>query len=211
MPVAYENLEDLSTEHKAFLGFLEQGETEPERLEEFFYFLEKIHHHKEESFLFPLLLGSERLQVGGPKCMTFFTPRVLGGMGWVDSSARLGALLPEADESHWIAGKPFREEVFRSGSMLKIPVGDHIQGARALALLRGERNPEVRNQLLSAFSSMLRDHIQREDECLFELFRAALSSEQKKSYAEKARTFDAEMESALRLIRLLIKPAQIAK
>lgn len=211
MPVTYENLEDLSTEHNAFLGFLERGETEPERLEEFFYFLEKIHHHKEESFLFPLLLGSERLQVGGPKCMTFFTPRVLGGMDWVDSSARLGTLLPEADESHWIAGKPFREEVFRSGSMLKIPVGDHIQGARAVAMLRGERNPEARQQLLSAFSSMLRDHIQREDECLFELFRAAMSQEQRKLYVEKAQAYDALQNSAPRLARLLVKPPQIAK
>lgn len=192
MPIDYENLGDLKKEHEIFLRFLDRAHPTHPALPKFFHLLEKIHHHKEEKFLFPIMLGTERLQVGGPKCMTFFTPRVLGGVGWIDSFAHLNSLLPQMISDSLVTENSFREEVFSSGSMLKVPVGDHILGARAFALLGEEKNANTRIRILSALSSMLRDHIQREDECLFELFRAALSPEQKRTYANRARVFDHE-------------------
>jgi hypothetical protein len=194
----YEKFEDLTREHGVMLEFLSAGVAlcSAQAWPIFLRLLEKIHHHKEEFFLFPLLLGSERLQVGGPKCMTFFTPRVLGGTGWVDGHAQLLALISPAPFASDGGLSPFRNEVLRSGSMLKIPVEDHMLGALALQQLGAETDLARRTKLFDGFASLLKEHIQREDECLFELFRQALSPEQKKEYAQKASAFDEQMNTA---------------
>lgn len=200
----YESFEDLALEHEVMRGFLSKGvdacSTAAWPL--FLRLLEAIHHHKEENFLFPLLLGSERLQVGGPKCMTFFTPRVLGGTGWEDGFAKLRAMIPPEELPSSDALSSFRGEVFRSGSMLKIPIEDHILGTAALKQLSEETDTYRRSKLFDAFASLLQDHIQREDECLFELFRKALSPAQKKEYASKASAFDAQNGTDGLILRL---------
>jgi hemerythrin-like domain-containing protein len=86
--------------------------------------------------------------------------------------------------------------------MLKIPLEDHIAGARAIGLLERETDPARRAMLLSAFAGLLRDHIQREDECLFEMFRQTLTPEQKLAYAKQAGEFDLANNTA-GLLRVL--------
>lgn len=195
----YENFEDLALEHSMMLAFLdreEKGAQPSSAWPAFLRLLGEIHHHKEEYFLFPLMLGSSRLEVGGPKCMTFFTPRVLGGTGWEDGFARLRRLLPWPHELRADEKTPFRERVLKEGSMLKIPLEDHVAGARAIEAMKTEQDPARHTQLFSAFASLLRDHIQREDECLFELFRQALTPEQKSAYAKQAAAFDTAEDTA---------------
>jgi|GEM_PF-4918268 len=204
----YENLEDLAQEHAIMLQFLRREETgtKPSSTWPLFVrLLSKIHHHKEEYFLFPLMLGSSRLEVGGPKCMTFFTPRVIGGTGWEDSFARLQRLFPGPSGLLQEERTPFRDRVLATGSMLKIPLEDHVAGARAIKLLERETDFARRATLLSAFAGLLRDHIQREDECLFEMFRQVLTPEQKLYYAKQAAEFDLENDTA-GLLRALSEP-----
>lgn len=188
----YENLDDLNAEHTAFLAFLDRmgkAGALPPTWANFTRLLGTLHHEKEEEFLFPLLLGSSRLEVGGPKCMTFFTPRVIGGTGWEDSAARLKRLVSgEALREH--EKNTLRERALSLNSMLKIPLEDHVLGARAITAIESESDAAKKAELINAFSGLLRDHIQREDECLFELCRQALTPEQKKYYAAKAEAFD---------------------
>ena len=113
-----------------------------------------------------------------------------------DAFARLRRLLPGPGELWPEEKTPFRERVIAEGSMLKIPLEDHVAGARAIALINSETSPERRAELLSAFAGLLRDHIQREDECLFELFRQALTPEQKGAYAKQAAEFDLAIDTA---------------
>lgn len=201
----YGELEDLTREHEAFLGFLSAWERDfpPRReLEEFHVLLEEVHHGKEERFLFPLLADSLSLEVGGPMCMTFFTPRVLGGMGWTDSFADLRSSLGYAGPA---PGEltPFRETAFRQGSMIRIPLEDHILGARAMAELRSApAGAEPQRARFARFAAFLKDHIRREEECLFMLLKRELSPEQKNLYAEQASAFDREQGTAELLSRL---------
>lgn len=133
--------------------------------------------------------------------MTFFTPRVLGGTGWEDSSVRVKRLV--SDEPLRASERSsLRNRALELNSMLKIPLEDHVLGARAVAAIEAEKEPGRKAILLSAFTGLLRDHIQREDECLFELCRQALTSEQKREYASKAEAFDAHNETAQLLARL---------
>ncbi len=204
----YECLEDLAQEHATILQFLAREETQntPSSTWPLFVrLLSEIHHHKEEHFLFPLMLGSQRLEIGGPKCMTFFTPRVLGGTGWEDAFARLQRMFPGPTELLPEEKTPFRNQVLAQGSMLKIPTEDHIAGARTLKLFERETDPARRPILLSAFAGLIREHIQREDECLFEMFRQALTPEQKFAYTKQAREFDLANNTAY-LLRVLSKP-----
>lgn len=200
----YANFEDLSLEHEAFRIFLarEEKRSAPSGLlPTLATILEQIHHAKEEQILFPMLFGSDALNVGGPKCMTFFTPRVLGGTGWTDSFQGLAdALGPdEADDSHL---SPFRREAFVANSMIKIPLEDHILGARALSELIQNKDLARYRELFPKFAALLRDHIQREEECLFELFRRSLTNEQKQAYARGAAAFDEEHKTATLLEQL---------
>ncbi len=199
MLMNYEDLEDLAQEHTTMLQFLarEETRTTPSSAWPLFVrLLGAIHHHKEEHFLFPLMLGSSRLEVGGPKCMTFFTPRAIGGTGWEDAFARLQRMFPGPSGPLPEERTPFRDRVLTTGSMLKIPLEDHVAGARAIKLLEYETDFSRRATLLSAFAGLLRDHIQREDECLFEMFRQALTPEQKLYYAKQAAEFDLENDTA---------------
>lgn len=204
MNVSYENLEDLTAEHAVMLSFLarmEEAGTILPAWPDFIRLLSRIHHEKEEAFLFPLLLGSSRLEVGGPKCMTFFTPRVIGGTGWEDSAARVKRLvscgpLREHEES------PLRSQALGLNSMLKIPLEDHVLGARMVQAIEEEAEPARMAELVSALTSLLRDHIQREDECLFELCRQALTPEQKREYAARAEAFDAQSGTRELLARI---------
>ena len=201
----YENMEDLAQEHATMLRFLgrEEARATPSSAWPLFVrLLAGIHHHKEEHFLFPLMLGSPRLEVGGPKCMTFFTPRVLGGTGWEDSFARLQRMCPGPSELLPEEKTSFRDRVLSAGSMLKIPIEDHVSGARAIRLLEHETDGARRAMLLSAFAGLMRDHIQREDECLFEMFRQSLTPERKLIYAKQASEFDIENDTA-GLLRVL--------
>lgn len=195
----YENLNDLAQEHSTMLKFLRREEARAVPSSSwplFVHLLGEIHHHKEEYFLFPLMLGSPRLEIGGPKCMTFFTPRILGGMDWEDGFARLKRMFPGPSGLLQEERTPFRDRVFTTSSMLKIPLEDHVAGARAIKLLERETDAARRATLLSAFSELLRDHIQREDECLFEMFRQALTPEQKIIYAKQASEFDVKNDTA---------------
>ncbi len=202
----YANFEDLSREHEAFQAFLAREEerlTPSGALPVLAILLEQIHHAKEEQLLFPVLFGSETLNVGGPKCMTFFTPRVLGGTGWADSFQELKKTLgpDKASDSRL---SPFRREAFAANSMIKIPLEDHILGARALAELLQNRDPAHYRELFPKFAALLRDHIQREEECLFEVFRRSLTSEQKQIYALSAAAFDVEHKTAALLEQLAL-------
>jgi hypothetical protein len=84
--------------------------------------------------------------------------------------------------------------------MLRIPIEDHILGERAVAKMRAE--PSLVGQLFPKLSALLSDHIQRENECLFELARATLTQEQKQAYASAAAAFDSAMETAALLDKL---------
>jgi hypothetical protein len=81
--VDYANFEDLTQEHEAFRKYMiRAGEILPtqDSLECFFYLLDRVHHEKEEKFLFPLLFTGDAGQ-SGPRCATFFPPR------WMNSCA----------------------------------------------------------------------------------------------------------------------------
>lgn len=164
-------------------------------LESFFFLLENVHHRKEEELLFPLLFGRQSLEVGGPKCMTFFTPRVLGA-GCSDGFRPLAEKLGfERNESSL---NDFRKSVFGTNSMLKIPVEDHLLGARAthelLACLRLDP-PNLREaaELFLGFERFLRGHIQREEECLFRLFQRELSAAELGQFQRDAAALDRDL------------------
>lgn len=184
----YANFEDLAREHQAFLAFLARAEESPPPFgcwERLFFLLDKVHHEKEERFLFPLLFTGSA-EPSGPKCATFFPPRWMNSCAWQDPYHTLSAALSE--ETGVDTRSPFRQRVFSSQSMLRIPIEDHLLGERAVAAMRiaPTRAPEI----LPKLAAMLRDHIRREDECLFELLRAKLSGEQKETYAREAAEFD---------------------
>jgi hemerythrin-like domain-containing protein len=192
-------MQDLTAEHAAILRFLDEAERNGvpagEKLAAFFFFLEKIHHRKEEEALFPLLFGTEALQVGGPMCMTFFTPRVIGA-SWPESYRELLRVLPEGDAP--LGPGEFRRKVFETGSMLRIPIEDHVAGARAAQLVLEAQGAE-RERVFRMLANLLRDHIRREEECLFALFRRVLTREQREAYADGAAKIDEELGTAARI------------
>lgn len=195
---------DLSTEHQAFVEFLNKCEKNlfnitKQQFDSFAFLLESVHHKKEEDFLFPMLEQTKVPNQGGPKCSTYFTPRVFGAV-WKEPFRDLQEHLSSAGPIQTEDLTPFRQKIWAANSMLKIPLEDHIWGARAvhqlkLALENRSGNPEKPAQLFAKFSTFLKDHMQREDECLFQLFNEALTWEQKQSYINRARAFEEKAET----------------
>lgn len=192
---------DLDQEHRLFLRVLDRERDAPNQstialLGE----LLEIHHRKEEELLFPLLFGSPALEAGGPKCTTFFTPRVMGSVDWPEAFQALrGSLRDRFAEKK---PSPLLEQALERGSMLRIPLEDHALGAVARQEMLALRDSAALPSLFAKFSAFLRDHIQREDECLFPLFAKELSLEQLEAYREKARAAD-ERLGAARLMKAL--------
>ena len=58
------------------------------------------------------------------------------------------------------------------------------------------KDPAKITSLFGKFSAFLRDHIQREDECLFPLFARELSLEQLAAYEKEARAADERCNAA---------------
>lgn len=196
---------NLTKEHDFFLKFLELKETNPSqfydlnRWELFASILEKNHHEKEESFLFPYLIPTDALNAGGIKCATFFTPRVLSAGGWPDSYHELIKYLNLTTLMHEELN-PFRKLIFDQKSMLMIPIEDHILGAIAIRQIFLRKND---HKLMNLFSALLKDHIEREEECLYPLCEKVLSNEQKNIFTERAKHFNDENHTDSALVKLL--------
>lgn len=195
----------LSREHQVFLDFLRLKDTNPSQ----FYdrnrwkilnlLLEKIHHEKEESFLFPYLLQIDALKSGGVKCATFFTPRVLNAVDWPDSYHQMKqSLNPFEKEVDDLS--PFRKKVFETKSMLSIPVEDHMLGAVAMREIF--RSPNYL-RLMDQFAGLLFDHIQREEDCLFEVCERELNSEEKVAHIKNSEKIDLWYQTKTKLTELL--------
>lgn len=182
----------LTREHEIFLDFLKLRITSPSqfydlnRWKVLAILLEKFHHEKEECLLFPSLINTDALKAGGVKCATFFTPRVLSAGGWPDSYHELAKKL-EISAAAFLPSTSFREIVFTQKNMLSIPIEDHILGAAAIKKII-DKNGD--HQTMDLFSHLLKDHIEREEDCLYPLCEKRLTEEQKTNFMEQTKDFD---------------------
>lgn len=200
-------LKDLGDEHQLFLAALDifpQSAASVhfdsrlrgplfQALRNFFRFLEKEHHGKEEDILFPILDEGNIADLGGVKCALYFTPRVLE-TGSLNSYRTLWEAmgLPEALQPP--PAPSFRGRMFEKKSMLTVPLEDHILGAAAAKwILSLERNPGAEiASALKHYANFLRGHIKREDDCLFPQCERSLKEASAKLYQEKAHRWNQE-------------------
>lgn len=141
----------------------------------------------------------DALKSGGVKCAIFFTPRVLNAVGWPDSyhqmKQSLNPIEKEVDDL-----SPFRKKVFETKSMLSIPVEDHMLGAAAMReIFRSPNYPRLMDQ----FAGLLFDHIQREEDCLFEVCERELNSEEKVDHIKNSEKIDLRYQTKNKLTELL--------
>ena len=137
------------------------------------FFIEDLHHKKEEELLFPALLESAPLQQGGPRCSFFFGLR-LEDYG----SQKLPQKLPEL--------RPITKYILDSKSPLSIPVEEHIAGHLALELLGELQDDRVLANSISHYLHLMDLHIRKEDECLFVLADNYLSPEIQNKLLDRA-------------------------
>lgn len=192
-------LADLYEEHRVFLavlGVLEKMNAEQlfvakDKIRRFLEFVEHEHHGKEENLLFPIIDEEKVPECGGANCILFFGPRVID-RGIFNSFDRLKESIGYVTYTPIELNSELRSRVFAKKSMLTVPMEDHILGSRAAKkILDGlDAREEGVPDLLRAYASFLRDHIEREDRCLF-LQVERLKTPKILSYTSAAEEWDA--------------------
>lgn len=147
----------------------------------------EYHHAKEEDLLFPLILKTTIPRSGGANCSQYFSPRVIE-----QSLFNSYGALNEALKCHGtvadVTDTDLRKLARSQNSPLMVPIEDHICGARAAQWIQPlvDRGDPLLLEVFIRFSDFLRDHIEREDNCLFlqceRTFTWELKDSYKKSY-----------------------------
>lgn len=163
-----ELLKTLREEHRWLLEKLE----DEKNLLEVIDFLEQVHHPKEEQILFPFMADKPGLKQGGPRCSYFMGLRLE-----LTPHLQIKKRLEEFTASIELAMVPVSPPAWLTPQCpLSIPMEEHElchNLARALRwLLSRDLTSEqvrLRQQLISDFQYLLRNHIAKEDSCLFVL------------------------------------------
>lgn len=184
-------LDDLLQEHKSYLDFLALKDEEClSKFEEFCTELQR-HHEKEEKILFKIIERENILDSGGPNCISYYFPRTMDNFLWEDGYHALKKRISVSNlqESHEKSGGGVIG--FGGNGMLMIPREDHQLGHAILGMIRQEKCIEVKADLWGRFRTFLREHIEREDNCLFLLCDSRLSFNAKREYLDLVKDLQA--------------------
>jgi hemerythrin-like domain-containing protein len=191
-------LDELKHEHQIILGFLKLFEnmlaldkegrlkTSDEDFELAFSFIsnyvDQLHHGKEEAILFPVAFEAKLLQGGGPKCTQYF------GMFIQDRFLeKFKSEISEEDNIPEYKPKTEIQNILKEKDPLSIPLEDHQAGYYALKIMKSDLKKrrgqagwscERFCRVAQWYIKMLRQHIGKEDECLFVRLESVLSPDQ---------------------------------
>lgn len=159
-------IRDLRQQHKDILDMIARGDDILSIVE----FVEKVHHPLEEIELFPAVAANPLLREGGPLCTYFRSIDLELGpkeapLQHLEDLYSKGFPRPSAYPSY---------DWFNAQSPLSIPMDEHVLGhalASALHGLAENKNSalyaEFYQKLSDDYISLLKLHINKEDNCLF--------------------------------------------
>ncbi len=154
-------------------------------------YVDELHHGKEEDLLIPALLAKGFPMKGGPMC-TYFKSLQMEGKPLKEQIAELDVLLSEQNEK---LDSPSPLAVY------PIPiVEEHILGKKLLKVMlleveKGEQNKNFSSQtfvkLARRYIEFLREHIDKENRCLFPMSDNVFDSQEQKNLEIAYNHFDA--------------------
>lgn len=163
------------------------------------FFVEELHHGKEEEILFPALFQhSDQLKHGGPQCILFMGLRIQHDLvGKIMTAARnqTGPMVTQP------ARAPIRTMV-ECQSPLTIPIEEHLAGMTCVQNIKTQlenlqKNPQRdRSQLIEWFRrycDLLESHARKENECLFVMAQDVLPEELNKELGKACYRFENDL------------------
>lgn len=133
-------------------------------------FVIEFHHGREEKYLFPFVASHVKVSEGGPACTKFMGLRIMSSMNKdiFDLEAELGHRgYPAASEI-----QPYLQQQ----NPITIPMSEHEAETILVRLM--ERGDVAKIAwALERYYDLLREHSQKEDECLFIMARRILDTE----------------------------------
>lgn len=154
---------DLKKEHQEIFKMIEEGQILP-----LLDFVERVHHVKEETLLFPRLANHPLLRQGGPRC-TYFMGLELD-LGIYEPAKNI------LEEFYRKSGQPPPTAVYyewlKGNTPLRIPMDEHKLGhalASAIRHLMKQKvtPPELTAKIYEQYCRLLKLHVEKEDTCLF--------------------------------------------
>lgn len=186
-----EVLLELKSEHQQFLKTLESIELEAKNKNYFnevislsdfrTKFLQLSHevstkHHEKEEKLFETLITNKKVNHGGPKCDFFMAQRMIHS-----DSEKINQLWKSYSSLKHLEGALLTKGK-NLGSALAIPLEEHELLKKLVMMLEKEvsyqletlkpENAEKIIVLFNLYSRLLKEHIAKEDQCLFEMIKA---------------------------------------
>lgn len=143
-------------------------------------FVIEFHHRREERFLFPLIASHPKLSEGGPGCTKFMGLRLMSGMNKdiFEKEQELGLQIYKAAQEL----SPY----LQPQNPITIPVEEHAAETVLIRWMDRELEISRTSQLscdkmawaLERYYDLLREHSQKEDECLFIMAQRILTKAQ---------------------------------
>lgn len=163
----------LREQHQKILNMLE----DKSRVEELVHFVEKVHHPLEEDELFPEINKKNFAPQGGPRCTFFMGMRIL-----MNPMERMKQNLDYFYRKANFQPTPYNlPEWLTPQNPLSVPFEEHVVGAaiaEGLLFLNARKGSDLYNEFFDLFysdySSLIKSHIDKEDNCLFIMCEQAL-------------------------------------
>lgn len=165
---------------KIFQGKIPKSATMEKAFHFIKIYIQNFHHSKEEDILFPAAFASGNMKNGGPECSKFF------GL-YLDR--QFSKKFEDSKEQYHIAPhqhSPISQKIIDAGSPLAIPIDEHQSAHYAIESLKriwqsidnGQTDQtKAFSRIARWYIEMLKQHIQKEEDCLFVALKINLSKE----------------------------------
>jgi hemerythrin-like domain-containing protein len=150
------------------LGHMQRGKILLDDVKWLWENAELKHHQREEKVLFNFLLSNKLTEGGGPLCMFFMDQYILDPP--LDRAQTITARVPPIE--------PHQEQIFETGSVMRIPVNEHRAGKDILKFLLERWETLGESEIIGCFKAyklLQAENIQKEETCFYFMCAQILS------------------------------------
>lgn len=148
-----------------------ENQISKDSLEQLYKFAESEHHYNEEELLFKIVGQDPRLVNGGPMCMFYMDDYIMNHpVENLTLQTGLNIEIPQRLASF-----------YETGSNLRIPLNEHLVGAKVLAHLIAQYDslsPLQKEKLFNLYRQIHSNNKSKEENCFLLLCSTLLSEEQ---------------------------------
>lgn len=161
-------------------------------------YIENYHHGKEEELLFPLAASCGLLRGGGPRCTHFY-----GKFLNTNFNRRISAQVKNYPDIKEYKIRKSVSRLVEENSPLKIPLEEHEQGYYLVQMIKFEiskmnestrENLFVLSKLIRWYAETLRNHVDKENDCLFVRLESVIHEDQWESLNPHLENFNYKHE-----------------